>query len=592
MSTPSLRVNGIKFSDGSNSFSAVFNAKDPAYGAVGNGTTDDTAACQAAIDACVSAGGIMYFPPGTYKITSTLNLADKTGVQFVGGGMRSTTFKWAGSAGGVLLNVNGVRESYIGEFGLLGDVANPTTVAIKYNGDLTNTLVSTSNRFARIFIQNYCSYGIRLGQTAYQCDQSSYEQLQIYNCSTAGVSIEDANAVAHNFYNTQFNGCAIGITSSLAGTGGSFNLDKCVFKSNTTCDIQTYPGSRGYDFSGVMSETGAAFLQMPQASTNTTVTLTDCSVNGSTLAGTHIRMGAGTLVFSGGKYTASPNVFTVGMGNINGNVGNILVKGALFPDGNPFTGSNITLYGAIRREGAKYAGVGGDVGDIYGAGRSSLDVAGSDTLYTSSSAGAVSAAAGKVPGNITVQPAAGVAGTAGLAAGNGANLFLRCSAPGTNNGGGAGSPGNIYLYPDVGGVIFIADSGGVTRGTISPGGTSWFFPADDLTRKVGASANRFLAMFTRLVVGDSGSPLASAATIAPSRSAHHVTGTTPIVTITPPADYASTGNTGNLTLVFDGVCTWTAGGNIQVAGTNTTAGTAVDFVYIHADAKWYPKRIS
>lgn len=590
MSTPSLRVNGIKFPDGSNSFSAVFNAKDPAYGAVGNGIVDDTAACQAAIDACVSAGGIMYFPPGTYKITSTLNFADKLGVQFLGGGMRSTIFKWAGAVGGVLLNINGVRESNIGEFTLLGDVANPTTTALKYNGDLANTFVSTSNRFSRIFIQNYCAYGIRIGQTAYQCDQSKYEQLQIYNCSTAGVSIEDANAVAHNFYDTQFNGCAVGISSSLAGTGGSFNLAACVFKSCTVCDIQTYPGSRGYDFSGVMSETGAVFLQMPQASTNTTVSLTDCSVNGSTSVGPHIRMGAGTLNINGGKYTATPNTFTVSMGNINGNVGNILVKGPIFPDGNPFTGSNITLYGAIRREGVKYAGVAGDQGDIYGAGRSSLDTAGGDTLYTSASAGAVSAAGGKVPGNITVQPAAGVAGTAGLAAGNGANLFLRSSAAGTNNGGGAGSAGNVYLYPDVGGVIFIADSGGVTRGTISPGGTSWFFPADDLLRKLGASANRFLAFFVRLITQEVGTAIASATTIAPSRAIHHITGTTTIQTITPPADYATTGNGGRLTLWFDGVAPWSAAGNIIVAGTPTTIGTFVDFVWDQTAGKWSPSR--
>lgn len=41
------------------------------YGAVGDGTTNDTAALQAALNAC-PAGGIVYLPPGSYAITAPL----------------------------------------------------------------------------------------------------------------------------------------------------------------------------------------------------------------------------------------------------------------------------------------------------------------------------------------------------------------------------------------------------------------------------------------------------------------------------------------------------------------------------------------
>ena len=58
----------------------VFNVID--YGATGNGTTDDTAAIKRALVA--GAGKVVYFPPGSYKVTSTL--APATGTTIYGGG--------------------------------------------------------------------------------------------------------------------------------------------------------------------------------------------------------------------------------------------------------------------------------------------------------------------------------------------------------------------------------------------------------------------------------------------------------------------------------------------------------------------------
>lgn len=53
-------------------FAGMFiNVKDPAYGAVGNGVTNDTTAIMAAIAAAQTAGGaIVFFPPGTYQVTN------------------------------------------------------------------------------------------------------------------------------------------------------------------------------------------------------------------------------------------------------------------------------------------------------------------------------------------------------------------------------------------------------------------------------------------------------------------------------------------------------------------------------------------
>lgn len=53
----------------------VINVKD--CGAVGDGTTDDTAAFQTAITQSTSQKKPIYVPYGTYKITQALTLADQ-----------------------------------------------------------------------------------------------------------------------------------------------------------------------------------------------------------------------------------------------------------------------------------------------------------------------------------------------------------------------------------------------------------------------------------------------------------------------------------------------------------------------------------
>lgn len=88
-----------------------------------------------------------------------------------------------------------------------------------------------------------------------------------------------------------------------------------------------------------------------------------------------------------------------------------------------------------------------------------------------------------------------------------------------------------------------------------------------------------------------GAPVASATTIAPSvwgrGTCFHVTGTTAIATITVPSGVLQT----ELTIIFDGACTWTSAGNIAVASSTTQTKTAVKFVYDAATTKWYPSKI-
>jgi hypothetical protein len=87
----------------------VYNVKS--YGATGNGTTDDTAAIQAAITAA-SAGGIVWFPPGTYQIGSTITVTTP-GTTLAGAGpIASTVRATAGLTAGHMIQIGNGSDTY------------------------------------------------------------------------------------------------------------------------------------------------------------------------------------------------------------------------------------------------------------------------------------------------------------------------------------------------------------------------------------------------------------------------------------------------------------------------------------------------
>lgn len=88
----------------------VFNVK--AYGAIGNGSTDDTASIQRAINAALSAGGgIVYFPAGRYVLKGTLTNSRADLISLVGSGM-GTKLLVNGNLGISLGSTAGLLDGY------------------------------------------------------------------------------------------------------------------------------------------------------------------------------------------------------------------------------------------------------------------------------------------------------------------------------------------------------------------------------------------------------------------------------------------------------------------------------------------------
>ncbi len=81
------------------------------FGAVGDGVADDTAAIQATITRVTAAGGIVHFPPGTYKILGTITIAAGK-ITLQGSGRDATNLLFANGSSDCIVMNSGTTQLY------------------------------------------------------------------------------------------------------------------------------------------------------------------------------------------------------------------------------------------------------------------------------------------------------------------------------------------------------------------------------------------------------------------------------------------------------------------------------------------------
>lgn len=241
-----------------------------AYGAVGNGVTDDAAAIQAAITAATS-GGIIYLPTGDYLISTSLLVP--ANVRLVGAG-ESTIVRYTGTSYAVIGGGTSVTLSYgIGVESLrilltvsggngitlrgtasacIRDVAIERTVASSSTG--TGVFLDGSNA-ATIFTRldnvrvSHLFTGFREGSTgASFCTSTTAtacDALTDVIASSIGFRIDSANGDGSLYIGGNAETCAIGI--SAIGNGVTWLGVR--FEGNTN-DLTIGAACRGNSFIG------------------------------------------------------------------------------------------------------------------------------------------------------------------------------------------------------------------------------------------------------------------------------------------------------------------------------------------------------
>lgn len=128
------------------------------YGAVGDGSTDDSDYIQAAIDAVPVAGGVVYFPAGTYRVTKQILIDSKPNIQFLGDGYASVIKPDNGSYIVMLFDNASGSAMLQGLSFDSGNYVNPTMTMVKMTGATAYTTIKDC-------VFSGCAYGLYLGET-------------------------------------------------------------------------------------------------------------------------------------------------------------------------------------------------------------------------------------------------------------------------------------------------------------------------------------------------------------------------------------------------------------------------------------------
>jgi len=193
----------------------LFDVRD--YGAKGDGTTDDTAAIQAALDAayhctnCNGGGGRVVFPPGKYKVTSPLvfgNASSTLNGAVIGGESsgKAAEIHYAGATSGAALQIINCQWCRAENLNIYDDNINDDRTLNSQIGlwwDVSNTGAGAHNHTESIVVSGFVD-GVRIGHNTVS-DVNGFPANSFTNLTVMGahfaVHIIGANTDGEFFYN-------------------------------------------------------------------------------------------------------------------------------------------------------------------------------------------------------------------------------------------------------------------------------------------------------------------------------------------------------------------------------------------------------
>ena len=203
------------------------------YGAKGDGVSDDTAALQRALDEVGQTGkpGTLFIPPGAYRVTRTLRLQSRQGVNVIGADPEQVTLKWDGAMGGDLFEVQGVSYSKLARFTL--DGSGKARALLNNNWPGAANYFPTGNEHAEIIFKD-AQIGILAGQGDGGTAETVVARCHFLRLSDAGLKITNYNALDWFVWDSLFEDNAVGIHN----VQGGFHVYRSLFRRSTQTDVR------------------------------------------------------------------------------------------------------------------------------------------------------------------------------------------------------------------------------------------------------------------------------------------------------------------------------------------------------------------
>jgi hypothetical protein len=197
--------------------SGIINVKD--FGAAGDGSTDDTAAIQAALNAAYGSPSApngdfpgylknraVFVPPGSYKTTSPLTLKSVVGAHIFGAGRFTTTIQNITSGSRVFVT-NGCEYSRFERLNLIASGTNSVCFDLDFDG---TGIPLQSNSFSDIYFGT-ADIGLRIGNSGFMGSENLITNCFFSNHRQYGLLTMNFNALQQTVIGGNFQNCGIGI---------------------------------------------------------------------------------------------------------------------------------------------------------------------------------------------------------------------------------------------------------------------------------------------------------------------------------------------------------------------------------------------
>lgn len=266
-------------------FSDTINAND--YGVVGDGTTDDTAAIQAAVDAAIDRGCTLHLPDADIRITDTIVLQNCKSVRILGHGngiseptvRRGTRIVWDGDNASPAFLLDGAaycdfEDFYITTQAFAVNAAAQVLFAgfVCQNGPTgAGQILATANRWKRVFVYGRqtvgptATHGWRFtdpgdGRSTGLNEGMIFDGTVVQNFTGVGYYFGMAQSAMNRFFGCAATSYGLGGTGWMNVAGANFHVYGGSAGSNAI-DFFIEGSSNNFTIQNFISEGSSRFLE-------------------------------------------------------------------------------------------------------------------------------------------------------------------------------------------------------------------------------------------------------------------------------------------------------------------------------------------